>query len=129
MCLDISIVWRISKFSLAFKNMTSFEEILNVLEIRIVKQLDDKFGIAITRDLYIRYDFFKVEFGLRSNFDPELNDADFVLNRIPPDELGVKAAINVVRKKVNIFAISGKMPINENIDSDYLNERKLLRNE
>ena len=84
-------------------------------------------GQASTKDLFIRYYENRIEFALKKDFDCWYNSPDFVLDRIPPDLLGVQAAIKAVRSCVEKKLFKDGEVLN--IYPYYRDKRKEMRNE
>ena len=80
-------------------------------------------GLASTDQFLIRYFENKVEFGIKKHFDGWLNSAEFFLNRLPSDLLGVKAMLAAVMSESDI--LNKEFPIN--LQRKYLEKRINLR--
>lgn len=104
-----------------------FEEFLIKAGVTIDSHFICGMGQASTDDLFIRYYEDKIEFAIKTDFDCWFNTADFILERLPSDLNGVKAAIEAVRDciKKKIYKEGEIM----NIYSYYRDKRKEMRNE
>ena|SRR3990167_2543293 len=105
--------------------MQQFESWLRESGVQVDSPFNGSVGHASTDGFYLKYNREQIEIGIRQHFDRWRNSADFILKRIPPDLVGIKALLAAVKYCVETGVYEAEMD-QVDIYSLYRKERKKL---